>query len=343
MPKPIVVSLDQIMSERQFSVKSTGSGDALTKIYKAPASWNAEARSARFVMTAEVVDRYGDVVVSKGADLTEFVRNPVALWAHNSRDFPIGMWDDIKTITGTPRRIEGTVTLTPAETTNNADTIAKLLEAGMVRACSIGFMPKKWESIKDDKDRFTGYKFLEWEMLECSVCSVPANPAAIVKAAGGDSHLALQAIELVLDEWALTPEGIIVPRKEFERVYSMTKDSEVTLHEVRSIDEDATDDAPLMTQLDISAAVSKGIADALSDKSLWDMVKGVFGAGKAEPVEVTPPAPVIEQSVEDEFGETEDEFQARIAAEKALEEAETAALADEEDERKLRERMAELA
>lgn len=331
-----VISLDQIMSERAFSVRATKSGqEVLTKISKAPATWNAEARSARFVMTAEITDRYGDIVVTKGGDTTEFEKNPVALWAHDSRDFPIGMWDSLTRVNGSPKRLEGTVTLSDEETTDEADTVFKLLSQGMVRACSIGFMPKAWESIKDEKDRWIGYKFLEWELLECSICSIPANPAALAKAAGTNSGLALQAIELVLDEWARTPAGLIVPRAEYERAYEIVKDKKVTLHEVRAIDEDAPEIE--INPLDVEAAVSRAL-DKAAD-GIIEKFKKMFGIKDATP-EIVPeveteetavdPPETVENVVDDvEYGETEDEFQARIAADEAE-------LADEDEEARLR-------
>lgn len=237
MSKSATPSLDEIFSKRQFSVRKTDGGDALTKIYKAPATFDADNRTADFVMTAEVADRYGDIVVAKGGDLKEFEKNPVALWAHNSRDFPIGTWENLKNVNGTPKRLEGTLRLSPEDTTENCDKVFKLLSAGLVRACSIGFMPKRWESIKDEKDRWIGYRFLEWELLECSVCSIPANPAALAKAAGEDVGLSLQAIELVLDGWARTPDGLIVPREEYEKAYFATRNKDISIHEVRAIED----------------------------------------------------------------------------------------------------------
>lgn len=343
MPAPII-SLDQIMSERQFSVRKTATGaEALTKVYKAPATWDAEKRSARFIMTAEVTDRYGDVVVTRGGDTTEFVKNPVALWAHDSRNFPIGMWDELKVISGSPKRMEGNVNLSPEGTTEDADTVVRLLAAGMVRACSIGFMPKAWESIKDEKDRWIGYKFLEWELLECSVCSIPANPAALVKAAGtgGNEGVALQAIELILDEWARTPEGLIVPRAQYERAYEIVKDKDVTIHEVRSIEEEGSEAAaPTLTTLDIEAAVSRGVAGVV--ETALSQIAKMFG-------KTVPSAAAVEDveekdlPVEDEDGETDEQFQARLVKEAADKQADEDQLADEAEELALLKRVAEMA
>lgn len=275
MPAPVKVSLDQLVSERQFSVRDGDKGPVFTKVFKAPTSWDSDARTARFVMTAQVKDRYGDIVISKGGDYADFMNNPVALWAHNSRGFPIGMWSDIKTIAGTPKRVEGTVNLAAEGTTPEADTVGKLLAQGMVRACSIGFMPKDWEPI-DEEHPWDGYQFNEWELLECSVCSIPANPAALVKAAGGDSGLALQAIELVLDEWTRTPAGTIVPRAAFEKAYRVEKRADApTLHEVRAVDDEPVTQAP------ISIADVRQVIEERED-SFFERLMKTFGLKRVE-------------------------------------------------------------
>lgn len=292
MAKEVSVSLDEVMSKRQFSIGKTKAGDeALFKVFKRPATWDEKSRSAVFVMTAEIADRYGDIVMTMGADMKDFNKNPVVLWAHNSRAFPIGLWSDIKQIqNATPKRMEGRATFHEEGTTDDADTAAKLIAQGALRACSIGFMPKKWESIKDDQDRWTGYRFKEWELMECSVCSVPANPAAIVKAAGGDTHLALQAIELVLEEWARTPDGLIVPREDYEKAYAIERNQEVTVHEVRAIEEEPVKKTgEIVVKLDTSDVIPaiKRELDA-HETGFIARLKEMFGL-----VEKTPAAPEV--------------------------------------------------
>lgn len=285
-------SLDEVFSRRQMSVRSNDNGEFLSKMtFSEPKSWNDKERSARFVMTAEVVDRYGDIVVAKGADLTNFNDNPVALFAHNSRAFPIGMWGEIKTVNANPKRIEGTMKIANEGTLDEADTAAKLIAAGILRACSIGFMPKAWESIKDDKDYWMGWKFVEWELMECSACAVPANPKAIVKSAGGNEGLALQAIELVLDEWAMNPDGLIVPRSEYEKAYDITRRKGApTMVEVRAIEQ-----APEINIDPIARDVNENLESILSrvTKSFAETIGTMFG--KSLPVV----EPVVEETTEE--------------------------------------------
>jgi len=218
MPKPI--SIDEILSCRKDTVRSTPHGDALVKAFKAPPSWNEKERSAKFVMSTEQPDRMGDIVVQSGLDISEFEKNPVALLFHNSRDWPIGQWKDVKKVSGKPRRTEGTLSFLPDGFSEESDKAVKYVEAGIVRAVSIGFVVREAEWIVDEeKDRWIGIRFLESELIECSLVPIPANPGAVAKMADGDRTLHKDLLEEILDDWARTPTGLIVPRADYESSY----------------------------------------------------------------------------------------------------------------------------
>lgn len=221
MPAPI--SLDELLSKRQGQIRSTDRGDALVKAFKAPPSWNKEARTAKFIMSAEVQDRHGDVVVQAGLDTAEFEKNPVALAFHNHAGWPIGKWTDITKVSGKPRRTEGVLNFAPEGVDETADKAAAMVDAGLMRCVSIGFIPKEYEPLYDANERWTGIKFLAAEMIECSLVPIPANPAAVAKAAGGDIRVHMLMLEEILDEWARTPEGLVVPREVYEREYRAVK------------------------------------------------------------------------------------------------------------------------
>lgn len=221
MTKP---SLDEIIAKRRFSASEDG------EFYKAVVlddveakAYNPDVRAQKFVMTSEREDRYGDVVRQGGGDLTDFLRNPVGLAYHN-HSAPIGWWSDVKMVGGANKRHEGVLTLHPDGTTEAVDEIDRLLQAGAIRACSIGFIPKDYEWIKDADGKMTwGIDFLAWEMLECSVCSIPANPDALAKAAGGDMRLAAELFEKVLDTYCEEKSGGLFVRKEFADAYMAMK------------------------------------------------------------------------------------------------------------------------
>lgn len=215
-----LVSIDEFLNSRKGFVKS---GDILMKAARqSPSSWNAESRTVRFVMSAEIEDRDKDIVHQAGLKLDEFLKNPIAFWAHMSRDFPVGKWSDLtQQLAGRPKRTEGVLNVVQEGGEPLADRLAFHLDQGTIRACSIGFIPKlvkrREQAQEADEWKWPGYDILEADLVECSPCGVPANPAALAKAAAaGDVH-AREMIEDVLDNWAKHPEtGLLIPRSEFE-------------------------------------------------------------------------------------------------------------------------------
>lgn len=221
MPKKI--SVDEILSTRG----DLAGGSIISKAARAPASWNKDNRSARFVMNSQATDRYGDIVVTEGIDTTEFEKNPVALLFHSSRSWPVGSWANLeKILKGRPPRIEGDVILLPSGgPVEEVDKAAWMIENGGLRACSIGFKPD-WdqaEMILDEEGKWTGgIKWTASELLECSLVSVPASPQALIKDAAGDWRLAKEFVEEVLDTYSRTPEGLLVPKDLYEKAYRTT-------------------------------------------------------------------------------------------------------------------------
>jgi hypothetical protein len=228
-----LVSIDEFLNARKGFVKS---GDILMKAARSSApSWNRDTRTVRFVMSAEVEDRDKDIINQAGLDIAEFLKNPIAFWAHMSRDFPVGKWSDLnKALGGRPKRTEGVLNVVEEGGEPLADRLAFHLNQGTIRACSIGFIPKlvKRREVAQEADewKWPGYDILEAELVECSPCGVPANPAALAKAAAaGDVH-AREMIEDVLDSWAKHPEtGLLVPRSEFESAYKTIATEKTTI------------------------------------------------------------------------------------------------------------------
>ncbi len=212
-------SADEAQSKRKEFLKSTASGSAMIKGFKAPPSWDKDTRSARFVMTSESVDRYNDIVVQAGIGIDNFLKNPTALMFHNSRDWPIGNWSDItKILSGRPKRTEGTLNFLPEGVDEDADRAARHVSVGSIRTVSIGFIPD-WNDVDfildEDEDWTGGFRFNKSELIECSLVPIPAQPDALVKDAGGDFKLARHLIEDILDTYTKTPEGLLIPLDEY--------------------------------------------------------------------------------------------------------------------------------
>jgi HK97 family phage prohead protease len=127
-----------------------------------------------FVLSDATVDRYGDIVDPAGWDLRNFKKNPIALFGHNS-NFPIGKWTELRVEGG---KLLGKLNLAKRGTSYRLDELIGLVEQGILRAVSVGFRPLKSEPIDPEKP-YGAQRYVKSELLETSLVSVPANPAAL--------------------------------------------------------------------------------------------------------------------------------------------------------------------
>ena len=141
-------------------------------------------RTVRFTISKEVTDRDGDILRANGVDFGNYMKNPVFLGFHNSRDFPLGkvvkFWvegDSVKADVYFPKLEELSSDM------NNVSEKARLIDfcfhcykTGMLNAVSVGFIPLEWVETEN------GFDILKWELLEFSAVAVPANQDAIAEA-----------------------------------------------------------------------------------------------------------------------------------------------------------------
>lgn len=224
------ISVDEYLSKRSLSVNE----GVVYRAAKMPKSFDQATRSTTFIMTDETTDSYGDTVVAKGADLSRFDSNPICLLNHRS-DLILGTWSDVAL---KAKRLEGKVTLAAEGTAPHIDMSYNLMSQGILRAASIGFMPKKLERKLDEKGEPTwSYNILEWELYECSIVSIPANPSALAKSVKDGNAMALDFIESVLDTYAKTKSGLIVPLAELEAAHRDATGNRTTITLGANVDE----------------------------------------------------------------------------------------------------------
>lgn len=132
-------------------------------------------REITAIGSQEKIDRDGDVVIIDGVDLKNYKKNPVVLWSHRAGDPPIGKAVKVWKEDG---KLMFKLQFPEPETYSFADTIYKLLKEGYLNSFSIGFSPD-WKTA-EFQEKAGGYKFHNSELLEISVCNVPANPGALV-------------------------------------------------------------------------------------------------------------------------------------------------------------------
>jgi hypothetical protein len=75
----------------------------------------------------------------------------------------------------------GHLALAPEGTSARIDEIRKLVDAGILKAVSVGFHSLEDEPL-NKKEPYGGTRFLKQELVECSLVSIPANPNALAVA-----------------------------------------------------------------------------------------------------------------------------------------------------------------
>ena len=141
-------------------------------------------RTVRFTISKEVVDRDGDILRASGVDFTNYMKNPVFLSFHNSREFPLGkvtrFWvegNSVKADVYFPTIEE--LSTNPEQASEKAklvDFCYNCYKTGMLNAVSVGFIPLEWIETEN------GFDILKWELLEFSAVAVPANQDASAEA-----------------------------------------------------------------------------------------------------------------------------------------------------------------
>jgi HK97 family phage prohead protease len=137
----------------------------------------AGAGGMDFVLSDETPDRMNDVISADGWDWRDFSNNPIALFNHNS-NFPIGKWANLR-VDKQKRALIGRLQLAPEGTSDRIDEIRRLVEAGILKAVSVGFRPIEARP-RENKDG--GLLFVRQTLLESSLVAIPANPAALAVA-----------------------------------------------------------------------------------------------------------------------------------------------------------------
>jgi len=123
------------------------------------------------------LDRYAERIDPAGWDFRAYLENPVVEWSHNYLIPAIGK---IETLNSDDDGLHGVVVFNDKAYDAFGWGIGQRVRAGVIRAGSVGFRPIEIEipSKEDGKDG-TRLIFRKQELVEFSVCNVPANPFAL--------------------------------------------------------------------------------------------------------------------------------------------------------------------
>lgn len=136
-------------------------------------SVDEDQRIIEGIASTPSADRMGDVVEPMGA---QFKLPMPLLWQHDSRQ-PIGEVFFAKpTKNGIPFKAKLAQVDEPGKLKDRLDEAWQSIKIGLVRAVSIGFRSIEYSIMEDG-----GWRFLEWEWLELSAVTIPANADATIQ------------------------------------------------------------------------------------------------------------------------------------------------------------------
>ncbi|MDR0760631.1 MAG: HK97 family phage prohead protease [Treponema sp.] len=125
------------------------------------------------------LDRFSERIDPAGWDYKRYMDNPVIEWAHRYDIPAIGKADSLY---ADEKGLHGLVIFNDKDYDPFGWAIGQRVKAGVIRAGSVGFRILEIEipSKEDSKDG-TSLIFRKQELLEFSICNVPANPFALTK------------------------------------------------------------------------------------------------------------------------------------------------------------------
>jgi HK97 family phage prohead protease len=125
------------------------------------------------------LDRFGERIDPAGWDYRRYMENPVVEWAHRYDIPAIGKADGL---CSDDKGLHGVVVFNDKDYDPFGWGIGQRVKAGVIRAGSVGFRVLEIEipSKEEGKDGTT-LIFRKQELLEFSICNVPANPWALAK------------------------------------------------------------------------------------------------------------------------------------------------------------------
>jgi HK97 family phage prohead protease len=136
---------------------------------------DAEKRTALFVASTDSIDSYGERV-KQNWRLERFLANPVILWAHQSRELPIGQAAKVEV---KDNQLEILVKFASEKANPKAEQVWQGVLEATIRGVSVGFYPHsvRWER-EGDKEVLC---LDDNELYELSVTPIPANPDCVAK------------------------------------------------------------------------------------------------------------------------------------------------------------------
>ena len=124
------------------------------------------------------IDRYGERIDPAGWDYERYMQNPVVEWAHRYDIPAIGKMEGLAI---DARGLYGIVKFNDKSFDPFGRSIEQRVKAGVICAGSVGFRVIEIEIPAKNSGEEAALIFRKQELLEFSICNVPANPFALAK------------------------------------------------------------------------------------------------------------------------------------------------------------------
>ena len=131
--------------------------------------------NVRFIASTARSDSHGDIINPKGWDLSDYKNNPVVLFAHKTRDLPVGK----ATARIKNNQLIADIEFLPPGVDAFADKIKLMVKHKFLNAVSVGFKALDMEPRFNKDGQFIGYKFNKQALTEISIVPVGANADAL--------------------------------------------------------------------------------------------------------------------------------------------------------------------
>ena len=138
---------------------------------------NDDDETFPWVFSTGDCDRYDERVDPAGWDFAAYKSNPVVLWAHNHTIPAIGITEQLTV----EDALTGCIRFNGRDYDEFGWAIGERVRKGIIRAGSVGFrvLEIEWVDHAKNPEEKSDLIFRKQELLEFSICNVPANPFAL--------------------------------------------------------------------------------------------------------------------------------------------------------------------
>lgn len=128
-----------------------------------------------FILSDETVNTYGFRLLTDGADLSQFRKNPVMYLNHDSRGMPIGRWENIRTEDG---KILADAVFDMDD--KNAAEVAGKVDRGFLKMASVGLVPLERSEMPELMLPGQPHPTVtKWRLREASIVGIGSNHNAL--------------------------------------------------------------------------------------------------------------------------------------------------------------------